>query len=119
MTSVTIYHNPRCGTSRKALELIRARGITPTIVEYLKTPPSVSELERLLKLLKLEPRALLRQKEPLYATLKLDDPSLSHAELVRAMVEHPILIQRPIIVSGSQAVLGRPPEAVESILNSG
>lgn len=113
---VTIYHNPRCAKSRQALGLLRERGIEPSIVEYLKTPPSAAELERILALLKLEPRQLMRQKEPEYKETGLDDPSRSRKALIQAMIEHPILIERPIVVSGRKAILGRPPEKVLEIL---
>ncbi len=113
---VTIYHNPRCAKSRATLKLIKARGIEPRIVEYLKTPPSQSELEGLLKLLGLRARDLLRKKEAQYKKLKLNDPEKTEAQIVRAMVEHPILIERPIVVANGKAVLGRPPENVLKIL---
>jgi arsenate reductase len=107
-----IHHNPRCGKSRLTLSLLRARGIEPRIVEYLKTPPSASELGALLNKLGLEPRQLLRKGEPAYLAERLDDPALSRAQLIAAMVKHPILIERPIVVRGRKAALGRPPEAV-------
>lgn len=113
---VTIYHNPRCTKSRQTLKLLEARGIKPKVVEYLKTPPSESELKRLLKQLGIRPRELLRRKEPQYKKLKLDNPALSDAELIRAMAAHPILIERPIVVKGERAALGRPPENVLKIL---
>ncbi|HEY4485861.1 MAG TPA: arsenate reductase (glutaredoxin) [Nitrospiria bacterium] len=116
MSDVVIYHNARCGTSRKALELIRSKGIEPRIVDYLKNPPSNSELDRILKLIGLEPRALMRAKEKEYSRYGLDDPKLSRAELISAMVRNPILIQRPIVISKGKAALGRPPERVETIL---
>lgn len=116
MSGVTIYHNPRCGTSRKTLEFIRARGIEPAVVEYLQHPPSASELDRILSLLKMEPRDLMRKKEDEYKGLKLDRPDLTRQQLINAMVAHPILMERPIVLSNSQAALGRPPENVASIL---
>jgi len=116
MSAVTIYHNPRCGTSRKALDLIRAKGIEPTIIEYLQTPPSASELDRILSLLKMEPRELMRKKEDEYKTLKLDRSELTRKDLISAMVKHPILIERPIVLSKGKAALGRPPENVAAIL---
>ncbi|MFZ5863121.1 MAG: arsenate reductase (glutaredoxin) [Nitrospirota bacterium] len=116
MSAVTIYHNPRCGTSRKTLDLIRAKGIEPTIIEYLKTPVSASELDRILSLLKMEPRDLMRKKEDEYKTLKLDRSDLTRKELINAMVQHPILIERPIVLSKGKAALGRPPENVTAIL---
>jgi arsenate reductase len=116
MSGVTIYHNPRCSTSRKTLDLIRAKDIEPAIIEYLKTPPSASELDRILSLLKLEPRDVMRRKEEEYKTLNLDRPDLTRKDLIKAMVDHPILIERPIVLSKGKAALGRPPENVTAIL---
>jgi len=113
---VTIYHNPKCAKSRATLQLLKKRGIEPRVVEYLKTPPSKAELEQLLGLLGMEPRALLRTKEPEYKQAGLADAKLSRAALVRAMHEHPKLIERPIVVAGKKAALGRPPENVLKIL---
>lgn len=114
--TVTIYHNPRCGKSRQTLALLRERGIEPEIIEYLKTPPSKAELKRLLKMLAIEPRDLLRRKEDVYKAAGLDDPTLGREALIAAMVEHPILIERPIVVANGKAALGRPPEQVLGIL---
>jgi len=113
---VTIYHNPRCSKSRQTLALLRERGIEPRIVEYLRTPPDAETLTRLLGLLGLGARDLLRRKEPPYKELGLDDAGKSEAELVAAMVSHPVLIERPIVVKGARAALGRPPEKVLEIL---
>jgi arsenate reductase (glutaredoxin) len=112
--SITIYHNPRCGKSRQTLALLRERGIEPKIVEYLATPPSEAELKRLLAMLGLAPRQLLRAKEAKEAGI--DPAKLSDAALIAAMVKHPIVIERPIVVHGTKAALGRPPEAVVAIL---
>lgn len=114
--SVTIYHNPRCSKSRQTLQLLKEGGVEPEIVEYLTTPPDAPTLDRLLTKLGLEPRALMRRKEAPYRALNLADPSLSRAALIRAMVENPILIERPIVVKDGRAALGRPPEAVLDIL---
>ena len=114
MTEITIYHNPRCATSRKTLELLRRHGVEPRIVEYLKTPPDAKELARLLKLLGRTPRELLRKKEAKEAGL--DKPSLSDSQLIAGMVKHSIAIERPIVVKGDRAVLGRPPETVLTLL---
>jgi arsenate reductase len=114
--AVTIYHNPRCSKSRETLALLREKGVEPAVVEYLKTPPDAATLERLLRQLGLEPRELMRKKEPPYRELGLNDPTRSRAELVAAMVENPVLIERPIVVKDGRAALGRPPEAVLAIL---
>ncbi len=113
---VTLFHNPRCSKSRGALALLQARGVELEIVEYLKAPPSPTELKRILKLLGLKPRELMRRKEAAYAENGLDDPSLTEDELVSAMVAHPILIERPIALAGGKAALGRPPEKVLEVL---
>lgn len=112
----TLYHNPRCGKSRATLKLLEARGIAPTIMDYLKTPPSAAELKRILKLLGIPARALLRTKEPAYKEAGLDDKSLGEDAIVAAMVKHPILMERPILLANGKAALGRPPEAVLKIL---
>ena len=116
MAQVTIYHNPDCSKSRQTLELLQERGIEPHIVEYLKEPPDAETLGALLEKLGLEPEELMRRKEAVYRELGLDRKQAGRAELIRAMVEHPILIERPIVVKGDQARLGRPPEKVLEIL---
>ena len=113
---VTIYHNPRCTKSRQTLELLQSRGIEPEIIEYLKTPPGKNKLKEILKMLELEPRALMRKNEKEYKKAKLDSPKLSKDDLIAAMVKHPILIERPIIIAGDKAAIGRPPEKVLEIL---
>jgi arsenate reductase len=119
MSEPVIWHNPRCSKSRQALELLREKGAKPEVVLYLERPPTAEELERVLTLLRLEPRALMRTKEPVYGELGLDDPSLGRAALIAAMVKHPILIERPVVISGDRAALGRPPEDVLSVLDGG
>jgi arsenate reductase len=114
--SLTIYHNPRCSKSREALRLIEERGIAPQVVRYLETPPDAGTLDALLRLLGLEPRELIRRKEPEYEALGLDDTSLSRESLIAAMVAHPRLIERPIVVKDGKAILGRPPERVLDLL---
>jgi len=114
--ALTIYHNPRCAKSRATLALLEARGQHPTVVEYLKTPPSAAELKQILKLLGISARELLRTKEAEYKAAGLDNPKLSDEKIVAAMVKHPILIERPIVVAGKKAALGRPPEKVLEIL---
>ena len=116
MTDLTLYHNPRCSKSRSALELLESRGLQPRIVRYLETPPSEATLRDLLRKLDLTPRQLLRSGEEEYKTLQLADPSLSEALLIQAMLSHPKLIERPILVAGERAVIGRPPERVLGIL---
>lgn len=113
---VTLYHNPRCSKSRQALELLRSRDVEPEIVEYLKTPPSATELERVLGLLDMDPRMLMRKKESVYSELALDNESLARHALIQAMIEHPILMERPIAVTAERAALGRPPENVLDVL---
>ena len=112
----TIYHNPKCTKSRETLKLLEINGIEPIVIEYLKTPPSQSELVKLIKKLGIEPRALLRTKEPEYKLASLANPKLSDAAILRAMVKYPKLIERPIVVVGSKAALGRPPENILKIL---
>jgi len=113
---VTIYHNPRCSKSRQALALLRDRGIEPEIIEYLKTPPDAATLKQILKKLDLAPRDLMRRKEAVYRELGLDDAALGDDDLVAAMVENPVLIERPVVLAGGRAALGRPPEQVLEIL---
>ncbi|MEK7223368.1 MAG: arsenate reductase (glutaredoxin) [Pseudomonadota bacterium] len=114
--SVTIYHNPRCTKSRQTLALLEQHGIKPKVIEYLIAPPTEAELKRLLKLLGIPPRALLRTKEAEYKQAKLDKPDVSDAEIIRAIIKYPRLMERPIVVSGNKAALGRPPEKVLEIL---
>ena len=114
MTAVTIYHNPRCNTSRKTLALLRQNSVEPHIIEYLKTPPTAAELKKILGQLKLPASRLVRKKEA--AAAGIDPKALSEDGLVAAMVAHPIVIERPIVVSGTKAALGRPPEAVLAVL---
>jgi arsenate reductase len=111
-----IYHNPRCSKSRQTLELLRERGIEPEIIEYLKTPPTREALETMILKLAIEPRALLRKSEASYKDLNLSNALLSDAALIDAMVQHPELIERPIVINGERAALGRPPENVLDIL---
>ncbi|MDH6230210.1 arsenate reductase [Mesorhizobium soli] len=114
--TVTIYHNPKCGTSRNTLAMIRASGEEPEIIEYLQNPPSRERLVELLGLMQMKPRDLLRRKGPPYDELGLADPKWSDDELIDFMVAHPILIERPIVVSEKGAVLARPSEKVLDVL---
>lgn len=117
MTDPILYHNPRCSKSRGALELLEARGIAPRVVHYLDTPPSADELRALLgKLGYASARQLLRSGEALYQELRLDDPTLDEAALLAAMVANPRLIERPILVVGERAIVGRPSERVLELL---
>ncbi|QDU48780.1 arsenate reductase (glutaredoxin) [Gimesia panareensis] len=111
-----IYHNPRCGKSRQTLALIEAAGIEPEVIEYLQTPPTAEELDAILKKLKMEPQDLMRKGEAIYKELKLAEQELSREEAIAVMLEHPKLIERPIVVQGRKAVLGRPPENVNELL---
>jgi arsenate reductase (glutaredoxin) len=112
---IKIYHNPRCSKSRQALELINNAGQKPQVIEYLKTPPTAAELTELLHKLQLKPIDIIRKGEQIYKE-KYKDLGLSDAEWIKAMVENPILIERPIVINESKAVVGRPPENVISIL---
>ncbi|NUT80835.1 MULTISPECIES: arsenate reductase (glutaredoxin) [Pseudomonas] len=116
MTDLTLYHNPRCSKSRGALELLEARGLTPTVVRYLETPLDAAQLERLLGKLGISARQLLRTGEDEYKALNLADESLSQAQLIAAIAAHPKLMERPILEAGEKAVIGRPPEKILEIL---
>lgn len=116
MTDLTLYHNPRCSKSRGALELLEERGLAPTVVRYLETPPDAATLKALLGKLGIGARQLLRSGEDEYRALDLANPALTDAQLIDAMVQHPKLIERPILVAGDKAVIGRPPEKVLEIL---
>jgi arsenate reductase len=117
MPKVTIWHNPRCSTSRKTLSLLEQHGLQPTIVDYQKTPPSIDELKSVLKKLRMKPRELMRKKEPPYKELGLDGEDLSDDRLIKAMADNPILIERPVVLFGARAALGRPPENVLDLFN--
>lgn len=114
--AVRIYHNNRCSKSRATLTLLEERGIACDVINYLETPPSAAELEKLLDMLGMTPRELMRKSEAEYTELGLDDPSLDDTALIAAMASHPRLIERPIVVANNKAAIGRPPEAVLSIL---
>ena len=113
-----IFHNPKCGTSRNTLAIMQASGETPEVVEYLKTPPSHEYLVELLALMHITPRELIRSKENIYTELNLDNPALSDAQLIDAMIAHPILINRPIVVTNKGAALCRPAERVFELLEN-
>ena len=116
MIDIVIYHNPECGTSRNTLAMIRNAGIEPHVVEYLKTPPSRTLLESLIERAGIAPRALLREKGTPYAELGLDNPDLTDAQLIDAMMEYPILINRPLVVSPLGVKLCRPSEEVLDLI---
>jgi len=116
MTDLTLYHNPRCSKSRGALELLEARGLTPTVVRYLETPLDAAQLKALLAKLGISARQLLRTGEDEYKALNLADAGLSEAQLIAAIAEHPKLMERPILETTDKAIIGRPPENVLEIL---
>ena len=113
---VKIYHNPRCSKSRQTLQLLQEHGVEPEVVEYLKTPPDKETLKNILSQLQLSPRDLMRHKETEYTENHLDDPSLSDDELIEAMLKHPKLIERPIVVTDKGTTIGRPPENVLEVV---
>ena len=113
---LTIWHNPRCSKSRQTLELLRSKGVEPAIREYLKDPPSKAEVEKLIDLLGGDPHDLIRDGEPEFKVLGKKKADLDKAGIAKTIVAHPILLQRPIVVAGSRAAIGRPPEAVLPLL---
>ena len=115
--STKIYHNPRCSKSRQTLELLNNKGVETEVIEYLQTPPDVETLEKILKGLKMEPRDLMRKGQDEYKALGLDNEDLSRDELIKAMIENPILIERPIVITEKGMAIGRPIENVEKILS--
>ncbi|WRH91250.1 arsenate reductase (glutaredoxin) [Pseudomonas fluorescens] len=116
MTDLTLYHNPRCSKSRGALELLEARGLTPNVVRYLETPLSAAQIKALLGKLGISARQLLRSGEDEYKMLQLADESLSEAQLIDAIAQHPKLMERPILEVGAKAIIGRPPENILELL---
>ena len=114
--TVVIWHNPRCSKSRQTLELLRQKGIDPAVREYLKQPPSKAEVQKLIALVGGEAQELIRDGEPEFKKLGRKKADLSKSDIARAIAEHPILLQRPIVVSGERAAIGRPPEAVLALL---
>lgn len=113
---VRIFFNPKCSKCRLTMDILNDKGLDTTVVEYLKSPPSAAELTEVLNLLGIEPRDLMRKHEAPYKENNLDNTDLSREQLIQAMVEHPILIERPIVINGKKAVIGRPPEKVLDIL---
>lgn len=114
--NVKILLNPKCTKCRLTMDILNEEGIDTTVVEYLNTPPNSSELNEILDLLGLEPRDLMRKHEAPYKDNDLDNPELSHDQLIQAMIDNPILIERPIVINGNKATIGRPPEKVLDIL---
>jgi arsenate reductase (glutaredoxin) len=117
MSDYTIYHNPRCSKSRETLALLEHAGATPRIVEYLKTPPTAAELKAIVAKLGIEPEQLVRKSEDVFKS-NYAGKTLTSAQWIDAMVKHPVLIERPIVIKGKNAVLGRPPENVKKLLGS-
>ena len=115
-TQTTIYHNPKCGTSREVLGILRESGTEPRVVEYLKTPPTRAELLELLTKMRMTPRQLLRRKGTPFDELKLDDPTKSDEQLIDAILAHPILMERPVVVTGKGVAVCRPAEKVMELL---
>ena len=114
--TVTIWHNPRCSKSRQTLELLKSNGVEPAVREYLKAPPSKAEVEKLVAMVGGDPRELIRDGEAEFKALKLKKADLTKAQIVDAIAAHPVLLQRPIVVTGARAAIGRPPEAVLPLL---
>ncbi len=115
-SAITIYHNPRCSKSRQTLKLIRDAGVEPEIIEYLRTPPTADELSQLLEKLGLEPIELMRRKDVVFGELGLADRQLTREEALEILASNPVLIERPIVVKGRKAVIGRPPENARELL---
>lgn len=113
---VTIYHNPRCSKSRETLKILQGKGVKAEVIEYLQTPPDRATLEKILELLRMGPRELMRKNEAVYKEAGLADESLSRDALISAMLEHPILMERPIVIANGKAAIGRPPDKVLDIL---
>ena len=114
--TIKIYHNPRCSKSRQTLQLLNEHETDPQIVEYLKTPPSRDELEDILNMLGLEPRELMRKKEKEYKEAGLNNPDLDRDALIQGMLDHPKLMERPIVIKDGKAIIGRPPELVLDLI---
>jgi arsenate reductase (glutaredoxin) len=116
MQTITMYHNPRCSKSRQTLALLEENGHKATVVDYLKTPPTVEELDRILSLLKMEPLDLMRKKEKIFTELGIPNGNFDRNQLLQLMADNPSLIERPIVIKGQKAAIGRPPESVLDIL---
>jgi len=114
--AITIYHNPRCSKSRQTLSLLQEKGIEPEIIEYLLTPPTPAELKEIINKLGISARELIRKKEDAYKDNDLDNNNLNEDELIDEMIENPVLIERPIVLSKGKAAIGRPPENILEII---
>ena len=114
--NVRVFHNPKCSKCRLTMGILDDKGVDTTVIEYLKAPPNTAELSEILNLLGLEPRDLMRRHEAPYKDNNLGDPDLSREQLIQAMIDNPILIERPIVINGDKATIGRPPEKVLDIL---
>jgi arsenate reductase len=114
---VRIFYNPKCSKSRQAMDILKSKGVNISVIEYLNTPPGSAELNEVLNLLGIEPRDLMRKHEAPYKENNLDNPDLSRDQLIQAMIDNPVLIERPIVISGEKAIIGRPPEKVLDILS--
>jgi arsenate reductase (glutaredoxin) len=114
--NVRIFHNPKCSKCRLTMDILNDKGIDVTVVEYLNTPPNSAELNEVLNMLGMEPRDLMRKHETPYKDNNLENPDLSREQLIQAMIDNPVLIERPIIINGNKATIGRPPEKVLDIL---
>ncbi|MDA1191424.1 MAG: arsenate reductase (glutaredoxin) [Candidatus Poribacteria bacterium] len=112
----TLYHNPQCSKSRGSIEYLAERNIEPTVIEYLRTPPDAATLSRIIDMLGIEPRDLLRTERDEYTASGLDKPNVSREKIIQAILKHPILMQRPVVIRGDKAVIGRPPELIASLL---
>jgi arsenate reductase (glutaredoxin) len=115
LDKIYIYHHPRCGKSRQTLELIKNRNIEPVVIEYVKTPPTTEELTEIIRKLNIDAKSLIRKNERVFLD-NFDGKDLSSEEWIQVMIEHPILIERPIVIKGDKAAIGRPPETILSIL---
>ncbi len=116
MTNITIYHNPRCSKSRQALAILHENGHEPEIVKYLQSPPSIEQLQYILSVLKIQPRALMRKNEAEYKANNMANPSLSDEQLIELMHKFPKVIERPIVINGDKVAIGRPPENILKII---
>ena len=116
MPKVVIYHNPRCSKSCLALEILQQHNLSVEIIDYVQTPPSIATIQQLLAKLNMTPRQLMRSQESMYQQLKLDKPQLTDTQLIQAMHQHPILIERPIVILDNNALIARPPEKITELL---